>query len=161
MDIVNVEGLEFRYEPEDPQGFRAGLKRLGPLVGAKRSGMSLYELPPGQAICPYHYEYGEEEWLVVLEGEPTLRLPDGTRRLRPWDVCAFPVGPAGAHGVRNETDAVVRVLMFSEVRVPTATVYPDSDKIGIWTGNEADDAMVPRSANVPYFHGEPEAPREP
>jgi len=51
--------------------------------------------------------------------------------------------------------------MFSEVRVPTATVYPDSDKIGIWTGHEADDVMVPRSANVPYFHGEPEPPRGP
>ena len=158
MDIVNVEELEYEFEPEDPEGFRAGMKRLGGLVGAQRTGMSLYELPPGQAICPYHYEYGEEEWLVVLEGEPTLRLPQGTRRLRPWDVCAFPVGPDGAHGVRNETDAVVRVLMFSEVRVPAATVYPDSDKIGIWTGNKADDVMVPRTAGVPYFHAEPEPP---
>jgi uncharacterized cupin superfamily protein len=158
MDIVNVEELEYEFEPEDPEGFRAGMKRLGRLVGARRTGMSLYELPPGQAICPYHYEYGEEEWLVVLEGEPTLRLPQGTRRLRPWDVCAFPVGPDGAHGVRNETDAVVRVLMFSEVRVPAATVYPDSDKIGIWTGNKADDVMVPRTADVPYFHAEPEPP---
>jgi hypothetical protein len=60
--------------------------------------------------------------------------------------------------VRNETDAVVRVLMFSEVRVPAATVYPDSDKIGIWTGNKADDVMVPRAAGVPYFHAEPEPP---
>ena len=155
MDIVNVEELEYEFEPEDPEGFRAGMKRLGRLVGAQRTGMSLYELPPGQAICPYHYEYGEEEWLVVLEGEPTLRLPQGTRRLRPWDACAFPVGPDGAHGVRNETDAVVRVLMFSEVRVPTATVYPDSGKVGIWTGNKQDDVMVPRGAGVPYFHGEP------
>ena len=158
MDIVNVEELEYEFEPEDPEGFRAGMKRLGRLVGAQRTGMSLYELPPGQAICPYHYEYGAEEWLVVLEGEPTLRLPQGTRRLRPWDVCAFPVGPDGAHGVRNETDAVVRVLMFSEVRVPAATVYPDSDKIGIWTGNKADDVMVPRTAGVPYFHAEPAPP---
>ena len=29
-------------------------------------GGSLYELPPGQSICPYHYEYPEEEWLVVV-----------------------------------------------------------------------------------------------
>ena len=78
----------------------------------------------------------------------------GERRLRPWDVCAFPVGPDGAHGVRNETATVVRVLMFSEVKVPAATVYPDSDKIGVWTGNRADDVMVPRSARVPYYHGE-------
>ena len=155
MDIVNVEQLEFGYDPEDPEGFRSGMKRLGSLVGAQRTGMSIYALPPGQAICPYHYEYGEEEWLVVLEGEPTLRLPEGTRRLKPWDVCAFPVGPDGAHGVRNETDADVRVLMFSEVRVPTATVYPDSDKVGIWTGNAEDDVMVHRGARVPYFDGEP------
>jgi uncharacterized cupin superfamily protein len=158
MDIVNVDELDYGFDSSDPEGFRAGMKRLGPLVGAQRTGMSLYELPPGQAICPYHYEYGEEEWLVVLEGEPTLRLPEGTRRLRPWDVCAFPVGPDGAHGVRNETDAVVRVLMFSEVRVPAATVYPDSDKIGIWTGNKADDVMVPRTAGVPYYDAEPERP---
>lgn len=27
------------------------------------------------------------------------------------------------------------MLMFSTVVVPTATVYPDSDKVGIWTGD--------------------------
>ena len=157
MDIANVDELDFQYDSEDPEGFRSGLKRLAGLVGAQRTGMSVYELPPGQAICPYHYEYAEEEWLIVLEGAPTLRVPGGDRRLKPWDVCAFPVGPEGAHGVRNDTDSVVRVLMFSEVRVPAATVYPDSDKIGVWTGNPDDDTMVPRSAKVPYFHGEPDA----
>ncbi len=157
MDIANIEDLDFRYDSGDPDGFRSGRKRLGDVVAVQRTGTSVYELPPGQAICPYHYEYGEEEWLIVLEGEPTLRVPQGERRLKPWDVCAFPVGPGGAHGVRNETDSVVRVLMFSEVRLPAATVYPDSDKIGIWTGNEHDDTMVPRSAGVPYFHGEPDA----
>ena len=51
--------------------------RFGPQVGATRTGTSVYELPPGQAICPYHYEYGEEEWLLVLVGRPTLRTPAG------------------------------------------------------------------------------------
>ena len=154
MTIINVDELEFEYDPEDPEGFRSGLKRLGTLVGAQRTGTSLYELPPGQAICPYHYEYAEEEWLIVLQGEPTLRVPDGERRLKAWDVCAFEVGPGGAHSVRNETDSVVRVLMFSEVKFPAATVYPDSDKIGIWTGNPDDDLISPRSAKVPYFQVE-------
>jgi uncharacterized cupin superfamily protein len=154
MDIVNVDRLDFDYDRDDPEGFRSGMKRLGPLVGAQRTGTTIYELRPGQAICPYHYEYAEEEWLIVLEGEPTLRVPEGERRLAPWDVCAFPVGPEGAHGVRNETDSVVRVLMFSEVKLPAVTVYPDSDKIGVFTGND-DEIMVTRSAGVPYFHGEP------
>ena len=155
MKIVNVDDLDFEYDTEDPEGFRAGLKRFGRLLGARSTGTSIYDLPPGQAICPYHYEYAEEEWLIVLEGEPTLRSPDGEQRLKPWDVCVFPTGPEGAHGVRNDTDSLVRVLMFSEVKWPAATVYPDSDKIGIWVNNPDDDTMVPRSAKVPYFHGEP------
>jgi hypothetical protein len=44
--------------------------------------------------------------------------------------------------------------MWSTVVHPAATVYPDSDKIGIWTGNSDDDVMVPRTAGVDYFHGE-------
>ena len=155
MKKINVDELEFEYDSDDPESYRAGMKRFGKLLGAKATGLSIYELPPGQAICPYHYEYAEEEWLVVLNGSPTLRTPEGSRQLRADDVAFFETGPTGAHKVTNETDETVRVMMFSDVRVPAATVYPDSDKIGIWTGNPADDTMVPRSAKVGYYHAEP------
>jgi len=155
MQRINIADPAFEFDATDPEGFRSGLLRVGKLVGATETGASVYELPPGQAICPYHYEYGEEEWLLVLQGRPTLRHPDGTDALQPWDLVCFPRGPKGAHGVRNETDETVRVLMFSDVVHPAVTVYPDSGKIGIWTGNRDDDVMVPRTANVDYFHGEP------
>ena len=155
MSKLNVSELDFEYDPEDPEGFRAGMKSFGKKLGAAATGMSIYEIPPGQAICPYHYEYAEEEWLIVLEGTPTLRTVDGSSELSPWDVCVFPVGPGGAHGVRNETSSVVRVMMFSDVKWPAATVYPDSDKIGVWTGNEDDNAMFRRSDKVEYFTDEP------
>jgi uncharacterized cupin superfamily protein len=151
---INVGAPEFEFDESDPEGFRAGMARLGKALGATESGISVYELPPGQAICPYHYEAGEEEWLLVLEGKPTLRTPQGEERLEPWDVVCFPRGPAGAHGVRNETEASARVLMFSTVVVPTATVYPDSDKIGIWTGDPETDVLVRRDSRVDYFDGE-------
>ena len=155
MDRVNIATPEFQFDADDPEGFRAGMFRPGKELGAKATGMSVYELPPGQAICPYHYEYAEEEWLLVLEGNPTLRRPDGTSRLEPWDVAFFTTGPDGAHGVRNETEETVRVLMFSDMRNPAATVYPDSDKIGIWTGGtREDDLVVERSSGVDYWHGE-------
>jgi uncharacterized cupin superfamily protein len=153
MDKLNVSDLEFEYDADDPEGFRAGMKRFGKRLGAASTGMSIYDLPPGQAICPYHYEYAEEEWLIVLEGTPTLRTPSGSSALSPWDVAVFPVGPDGAHGVRNETDAPCRVMMFSEVRTPAVTVYPDSDKIGAFTGND-DTALFVRSSKVEYFEGE-------
>lgn len=155
MRRINIAAPQFEYDAEDPEGFRGGLARLGKtLGGAEESGVSVYELPPGQAICPYHYEVGEEEWLLVLQGEPTLRHPEGAERLAPWDVVFFEKGPAGAHGIRNETEETVRVLMFSTVVTPTATVYPDSDKVGIWTGDPETDVMVRRESKVDYFDGE-------
>jgi uncharacterized cupin superfamily protein len=154
MKKLNIGAPKFEYDDEDPDGFRAGLARLGKVLGAAESGISVYELPPGQAVCPYHYECGEEEWLLVLEGNPTLRHPEGSDRLDPWDVVCFPRGPEGAHGIRNQTEQVVRVLMFSTVVVPTATVYPDSDKVGIWTGDPETEVMVRRESNVEYYDGE-------
>ena len=154
MERVSIADPQFRYEPSDPEGFRSGMYRVGSQVGARRTGMSVYELPPGQSVCPYHYEYGEEEWLLVLQGRPTLRHPEGTDALEPWDLVCFPSGPEGAHGVRNETGETVRVLMFSTVTHPAATVYPDSGKVGIWTGNDEDDLLAPKTAAVGYYHGE-------
>jgi uncharacterized cupin superfamily protein len=153
MQRVNIADPDLTYD-DDPEPFRAGMFRFGPKLGAQQSGATLYELPPGQALCPYHYEYGEEEWLLVVDGTPTVRDPDGTRELAPSDVVFFPRGPAGAHQIRNDSAAPVHVLMWSTVVHPAATVYPDSDKIGIWTGNSDDDVMVPRTAGVDYFHGE-------
>ena len=155
MKRINIANPQFEFDSEDPEGFRSGMARLGKLLGgAKESGISVYELPPGQSICPHHYECGEEEWLLVLEGNPTLRHAEGSDRLEPWDVVFFPKGPEGVHGVRNETEDTVRVLMFSTVVVPTATVYPDSDKVGIWTGDSETDVLVRRESAVDYYDGE-------
>ena len=94
--------------------------RVGPLVGASKLGLSVYELPPGQSVCPYHYEIGIDEWLIVLTGRPTLRTPEGERELRPWDVAFFPDGEAGAHKVTNNTDETVRVAILSNKSDPGA-----------------------------------------
>ena len=154
MRVFNINEPSFSYDGDDPDGYRAGMDRFGPAIGASQLGGSVYELPPGQSVCPYHYESGEEEWLLVLSGNPTLRSPDGEERLAPWDVACFPRGPEGAHTVRNDTAETARVLMFSTVVVPTATVYPDSDKVGIWTGDPETDVLVRRSSKVDYYDGE-------
>ena len=154
MRRVNLADPAFEYDETDPDGFRSGMHRLGPGLGAVQTGTSVYELPPGQALCPYHYEYGEEEWLLVLAGRPSVRHPGGVEQLEPWDAVFFPRGPEGAHQVRNDGHETARVLMWSTVVTPTATVYPDSDKVGVWTGNREDDLMAPRAAGVDYWHGE-------
>jgi uncharacterized cupin superfamily protein len=154
MPRLNLADPTFTYDPTDPEGFKAGLFRMGPQLGATETGTSLYELPPGQALCPYHYEHGEEEWLLVVEGRPHLRTPDGTEQLARFDVVFFPKGPEGAHKIWNETDEPAHVLMWSSVVYPTVTVYPDSDKVGVWTADKGEDLMVERSSGVDYYRGE-------
>jgi len=154
MRRFKVSEPQLTFDPDDPEGFRSGMARLGPQAGAQHTGASVYELPPGQAVCPYHYEYGEEEWALVLAGRPSVRTPEGIEQLEPLEMVFFPTGPAGAHQIRNDTDSTVRILMWSTVVYPTGTAYPDSDKIGIWTGDKAEDAMVVRSTKVDYYHGE-------
>jgi uncharacterized cupin superfamily protein len=151
---TSIAAPDFHFDDTDPEGFRSGGARIGKLVGSASSGMSVYELPPGQAICPYHYEYPEEEWLLVLWGRPTLRHPGGEDELAAWDVVFFPPGPEGAHLVRNDTEDPVRVMMFSTVTPVAAAVYPDSGKIGIWTGNDDDHVMVKKESGVDYWEGE-------
>ena len=141
-------------DPTDPEGFRALMDRVGPRLGAERTGASLYELPPGQAVCPYHYEHAEEEWALVIEGRPSVRTPEGTEQLEPLDLVFFPIGPEGAHQIRNDGDAPARVLMWTTVVHPAVTVYPDSDKIGVYTRGKVDDVIVERSSGVGYYTGE-------
>jgi uncharacterized cupin superfamily protein len=155
-DRPNVFQPDLEFDAEDPDGYRAGLMRPGPALGASATGMSLYELPPGQALCPYHYEHAEEEWLVVVAGTPVLRTPAGEEELKPGDVAFFQRGPEGAHKISNPGDEPARVLMFSDLKHPAVTVYPDSDKIGVYTGGDrSDDLIARRSSGVGYYEDEP------
>ena len=67
---------EFEYDETDPAGFRAGVARVGKTAGGEALAIKVFELPSGESVCPYHYEY-EEEWLLVLEGEVVVRTPEG------------------------------------------------------------------------------------
>ena len=92
--------------------------------------------------------------MLVLSGEVTVRTPEGEETMAPWDLTCFPAGPEGAHGIRNDASETARIMMFSNVEIPSVTVYPDSDKVGTWTGSPEDDVMVHKSSRVDYFSGE-------
>jgi uncharacterized cupin superfamily protein len=154
-DVVNVFEVELEKDQGDPDGYHTSYKRLGPLIGGAELGMSLYRLPPGQSVCPYHYEYGREELLLVLEGRPTLRTPDGEEEVVPGDVVVFPEGPAGAHKLTNPTDEAVLLTIMSTKADPTVAVYPDSNKIAAWSSiGSDDDIMARRGENLDYWDGE-------
>jgi uncharacterized cupin superfamily protein len=151
---VNLFSAPVEADSGRPDGFGFSFARLGPTLGAALVGATVYELPPGQTTFPYHYEYGCEEWLLVVTGRPTLRDPEGEHELEPGDVVCFPEGPEGAHSVMNQSDEPSRIVILSTKAFPAVAVYPDSDKIGLWTGNEADDLMMRRESAVDYWDRE-------
>jgi uncharacterized cupin superfamily protein len=151
---ANVFGEDCEFDETDPEGYRSGVARVGQAAGGEAVTVKVYELPAGESVCPYHYEY-EEEWLVVLEGAVVLRTPEGEEELGRGEMVCFPAGPAGAHKVTNRGEAAARVMMFSSAREPAVAVYPDSDKIGVWPGNPDDKVMLRRAdGNIGYWEGE-------
>ena len=131
---------------------RDGRIDVGQALGSNEMLMFVYDLAPGQASSPYHYEY-DEEYLLVVEGTVVVRAPDGEHTLERGDFVRFPAGPEGAHKVMNRSDATARTLLFSHMRGLAVSVYPDSDTIGVWPG-EPNDLVFERKTAVPWSHGE-------
>lgn len=127
--IFNLHGDEWDREEGRP-GWRSKDAWVGRRMGAELLGGSLYELAPGDRLYPYHTHHANEEWLLVVRGEPTLRTPEGEQALREGDVVAFPRGEEGLHQVINRTETPIRVLMLSTMIAPDIVDYPDSGKLG-------------------------------
>jgi uncharacterized cupin superfamily protein len=150
----NIFSADCEHDAADPAGYRTGMARVGKAAGGQALTVKVYELPVGQSVCPYHYEY-EEEWLIVLSGSVVLRTPAGEQELQSGDVVCFPPGPLGAHKTTNSGETTARILMFGSAHEPAVAVYPDSDKIGVWPGNPDDKVMLRRAdGDVDYWDGE-------
>jgi uncharacterized cupin superfamily protein len=162
LPVANVKHPVFD-EPREHEGFRCLRARLGRQAGCERLGLSLWELPPGEAAYPYHHHLSEEELVVVLEGRPGLRTPDGWRDLEEGEIIAFPRGEQGGHQLVSHTDEAVRFLAFSTSGEPDVVIYPDSGKLGAFERLPEDGGlrkMFRMGDAVDYFEGEIPPARE-
>ena len=127
-EIFNLLDDAVAGEESTREGHRFGRTMIGHALGATLTGLSVYELPPGQTGWAYHYELQREEWLIVVSGEVVVRTPAGERRLRAGDVVCFPPGAEGAHQVRNESEATARFAMPSSFAPEGyVAIRPDSN----------------------------------
>ena len=159
MSRPNVNSPTFD-EPREHEGFRCLRSRLGHQVGTEKIGLSLWEVPPGEAAYPYHFHLAEEEVLIVLSGRPRLRTLAGWSDLEEGDVVRFGLGEEGAHQVLNATDEAVTFLAISNQQ-PDIVVYPDSGKLGSFERSPDGGGlkeMFRLADAVDYYDGE-EPPR--
>lgn len=69
MPQLNVFEGQFEYDDGDPEGYRAGMVNVGAALGAQETAIKLFEIPPSESLCPYHYEY-VEEWRSCSRASP-------------------------------------------------------------------------------------------
>jgi uncharacterized cupin superfamily protein len=153
VEVFNLYGDDWA-DVEEHEGFQIRDARVGVRIGAELIGGSMYEIDPGKKLFPYHLHHANEEWLVVLRGRPTLRMPDGEQELSEGDVVCFRRGAEGAHQVLNRTDGVARVLMLSTLLVPEVVEYPDSGKVGSRDAKGERLFLARLGPSVDYWDGE-------
>jgi uncharacterized cupin superfamily protein len=161
--MPNVFDPEFDPRHISPAPFQGRGAEIGVQAGTRDLGASLYEIPEGQAIAPFHAHYGNEELLIVIAGRPTLRTHEGERELVPGEVVAFPAGRDGAHRVDNHEPGPARVLMVSTMHEVDVIEYPDSGKVLARSHQRNPDGTLPPGAlrlmarvadGVDYYDGE-------
>ena len=147
---------------EDQPGYEWTRIRIARRLGGQMLGASVYVLAPGQKSFPYHFHHSNEEMLIVIEGSVSVRTPQGEHAAGPGDAVLFQRGPKGAHQVINTSGAEeARILMISTMVEPEIAEYPDTGKIGVFSGRAPGAAgeaslwkYLDGSAEVGYFDGE-------
>lgn len=154
--VTTVLERSERGRPRDGGSVRQAT--LGGQLGAETWSATLYELWPGEASAPYHYEWCREKWALIVSGAVTLRHAEGRTTLGAGDICCFPEGPAGVHQLRNDGAEPVRLIVFStRTDQPMSAFYPDEDTVAIRI-SEHEGFLFRQSDRIEdYWDGEPGA----
>ena len=97
--------------------------------------------------------HNNEETFYIISGEGILRTPSGERKVSAGDLLFFPTGAEGAHKLTNSSETENLVYIdFDVVHDVDITVYPDSDKIGVW--GMGINKLYPQTSDVDYYDGE-------
>jgi uncharacterized cupin superfamily protein len=153
MKIFNLYGDDWD-ETRDRDGWRIKEAFVGHHIGGGLIGASMAEVEPGNKLWPYHTHHANEEWVIVLGGEPTLRTPEGEQVLKEGDVACFRRGKDGAHQIVNRTDSPVRVLMLSSMIGPDIIEYLDTGKVYATSVADEPIMLARPGPTVEYWEGE-------
>jgi uncharacterized cupin superfamily protein len=123
---------------------------LEELSNSKYLHFDIKSLFPGKFSYPYHFHRNAEELFIIMEGEGTLRTPQGYETILKGDILFFEEGESGTHQLYNHSDGP---LVYIDIRTKAnidVCEYPDSGKINILPAMD----IFEKGPKVPYYTGE-------
>ena len=151
LDPATVAGEERQPYPAPWDKALAGKyrKALGDALGLTQLGINLSRLAPGAISALRHWHTGEDEFVYIVSGEPTLVCDSGEQQLRPGHVAGFPAGSGDGHRLENRTggDAV-----FLEIgtRATADRVHYSDDDLVLYKTVSAPARRFTRRDGTPY-----------
>jgi uncharacterized cupin superfamily protein len=109
---------------------------LGDLFGLTNFGVNLTKLAPKAVSALRHGHTRQDEFLYILEGNPTLQTDEGRTMLSPGMCAGFKAGTGNAHRLVNETEEEVVYLEVGDRTPGDAGRYPDDDLEAVLIGGK-------------------------
>lgn len=115
--------------PEPFASRMAGRKKrqLGDVFQLTNFGVNLTTLAPGAVSALRHAHTRQDEFIYVLQGNPTLHTDEGRQRLSPGMCAGFKAGTGNGHRLMNETAEEVVYLEVGDRSQGDEAAYPDDD----------------------------------
>jgi len=102
-------------------------RQLGDLFGLKNFGVNLTRLAPNAMSALRHSHTKQDEFVYILQGNPTLRTDEGATQLSPGMCAGFRAGAGNAHHLVNETNEDVVYLEIGDRAPGDEGTWPDDD----------------------------------
>ncbi len=124
-------------------------RQLGEFFGLKNFGVNLTTLNPGSQSALLHRHSHQDEFILILEGTPTLFTETEEVLLKPGICAGFPAGGVAHHLVNQSKEKVV-YLEVGDRSAYDVTTYPNDDIIatfegsGQWLFTHKDGSPYPR-----------------
>ena len=124
---TNATGYPPPYD-QDVAGRR--YRRLAPAAGFTKLGASHVVLDPGAYSSQRHWHEGQDELLILLQGEAVLIEDQGEVPVHAGDILAWPAGDRNGHRLHNRSDKpCVFIAVSAGDRDEDRGEYPDIDMV--------------------------------
>lgn len=102
---------------------------LGDLFGLSNFGVNLVTLPPNTVSALRHAHTKQDEFIYILEGNPTLQSDEGNTELSAGMCAGFKSATGNGHRLINQTSQNVVYLEVGDRTPGDSATYPDDDLV--------------------------------